>query len=188
MATRTEPMRIAPYLLPAVQLTDQPAGVSPPRRHLYDPLGGCARAPRPTAAPRRSARSASGLPARPTPGRAAAARGCSCRPAPGSWSGPARTPSSRSSSRVRRPSRIRSRMSARVWPKKAKCTPNPSSSQAAGPAWESRSCKPLLAVGGQPVDDLRPAAGQRLRGGRAAPSSAIRPCASSSFRHGYSDP
>ena len=45
------------------------------------------------------------------------------------------------SSRLRLPSRIRSRISALVWPKNAKCTPNPSSSQDDGPLSSSRSAK-----------------------------------------------
>src|SRR5262249_48570011 len=78
----------------------------------------------------------------------------------------ARKLSRRSSSLLRRPSRIRILMSARVRPKNAKCTPKPSSSQAPGPPLARQALEPLLAVGRQPVHDLRPPAGQRLGGRR----------------------
>ena len=71
----------------------------------------------------------------------AAARGCSCRAARGCGPGRPRRPSRRSSSRRRRPSRMRSRTSASVCAKKAKWTPKPSSSYAAGPASASSSAK-----------------------------------------------
>ena len=48
-------------------------------------------------------------------------------------------------------------MSACVWPKKAKWTPKPSSSQDAGPDCAEQVLQPLLALSRQPVDDLRAA-------------------------------
>ncbi len=65
-----------------------------------------------------------------------AARGCG--PA---WSA---TRSRFSSSRMRRPSRMRRRTSASVWAKNAKCTPKFSSSHAEGPASPSSSAKRSL--------------------------------------------
>src|SRR5690606_24839936 len=50
-----------------------------------------------------------------------------------------RSPSRRSSTLRRRPSRIRSRVARSVRAKNAKCTPNPVSSQVSGPVWASSS-------------------------------------------------
>ena len=72
-------------------------------------------------------------------------------------------PSRCSSTRRRRPSRICSRMSERVWAKNASRAPKPSSSKASGPTSASRSARCSLpsAVSGRPA--CRGATGRRRR-------------------------
>ena len=73
------------------------------------------------------------------------------------------------------------RVSASVRPKKAKRTPNVSSSQAAGPDVGQQLLEVLLALGGELVDDLRPTAAPLVAG---SVDSAIKPWRTRSFRQG----
>lgn len=96
--------------------------------------------------------------------------------------------STRSVSRVRRPSRIRSRVSASVWPKNANRKPKFSSSQAAGPEEASTwaNCSLPSAVSWYTMRARLP--DRACAGSSPASEPVIQPRATSFFRHGYSEP